>query len=166
MDVAAGKVGRLLRLPRRHPQLIHPTIGLLRLTWTRLRLRSMSLRSPINHQGYIHTNWTKGAFTIFNLLPSCSFKLISNVLALSYCRGWIHAGGVRKPNQLLGTLCRHHFPGWVMLPGEGELPQLALTWELYKAAPAPLGEMVDGVVCETMADIVRQQFWTISPLQN
>ena len=47
VDVAAGEVGRLLRLPRRHPQLIHPTTGLLRLTWTRLGLRSMSLRSLI-----------------------------------------------------------------------------------------------------------------------
>ena len=34
VDVAVGEVGRLLRLPRRHPQLIHPTTGLLRLTWT------------------------------------------------------------------------------------------------------------------------------------
>ena len=49
VDVAAGEVGRLLlRLPRRHPQLIHPTTGLHRLRWshlrwTRLGLRSMSL---------------------------------------------------------------------------------------------------------------------------
>ena len=53
-----------------------------------------------------------------------------------------------------------------MLPGEGELPQLALTSKLYEAAPAPPGEMVDGVVCETVADIVRRRFWVISPLQN
>ena len=45
--MAAGEAGRLLRLPRRHPQLIHPTTGVLRLTWTRLELRSMSLRSLI-----------------------------------------------------------------------------------------------------------------------
>lgn len=31
VDVAAGEVGRLLRLPCRHPQLIHPTTRLLRL---------------------------------------------------------------------------------------------------------------------------------------
>ena len=99
-------------------------------------------------------------------MPSCLFKLISNVLALSYCKGWIHADKVRRPNQVLGTLVRHHFLGWVTLPGEGELPQLALTWELYKAAPAPLGEMVDGVVCEMVADIVRRRLWVISPLQN
>ena len=42
------------------------------------------------------------------------------------------------------------------MPGEGQVPQLALTWELYEAAPAPSGERVDGVVCETVADIVRQ----------
>ena len=102
----------------------------------------------------------------FNLCPSCFFKLISNVLALSYCRGLIHADGVRRPNQVLGTLVRHHFPGWVTLPGEGELPQLALTWELYEAAPAPPREMADGVVCETVADIVFHRFWVISPLRN
>ena len=49
VDVAAGEVGRLLRLPRRHPQLSHPTTGLLRLRsshlrWTRLGLHSTSLR--------------------------------------------------------------------------------------------------------------------------
>ena len=51
VDVASGEVGRLLRLPRRHPQLSHPTTGLLRLRsshlrWTRLwqtRLRPTSL---------------------------------------------------------------------------------------------------------------------------
>ena len=52
VDVAAGEVGRLLlSLPRRHPQLIHPTTGVLRLrwsrlSWTRLGLRSTSLRPP------------------------------------------------------------------------------------------------------------------------
>ena len=91
----------------------------------------------------------------FNLCPSCFFKLISNVLALSYCKGWVHPRGVHKPNRVLGVLCRHHFPGWVMLPGEGEVPQLALTWELYEAALAPPGEMVDGVMCEMVANIVR-----------
>ena len=45
-----------------------------------------------------------------------------------------------------------------MLPGEGEVPQLALTWELYEAAPAPPGEMVDSVVCETVADIMKRGF--------
>ena len=85
---------------------------------------------------------------------------------MSYCRGWIHADGVRRPNQVLVTFYRDHFLGWVTLPGEGELPQLALTWELYEAAPAPPGEMVDGVVCEMVADIMRWWFWIISPLQN
>ena len=89
-----------------------------------------------------------------------------NVLALSYCRGWKHAPSVGRPNQVLGVLCRHHFPGWVMLLGEGEVPQLALTWELYEDAPAPPGEMVDGVVYDTVVDIVRWHFWVISSLQN
>ena len=102
----------------------------------------------------------------FNLCPSCFFKLISNVLALSYCRGWIHPDGVRRPNQVLGTLVRHPFPGWVTLPGEGQAPQLAMSWELYVAAPAPAEERVDGVVCEMVADIVRRRFWVISTLQN
>ena len=102
----------------------------------------------------------------FNLLPSRFFKLISNVLALSYCRGWKHAPGVRRPNQVFGVLCRHHFPGWVTLPGEGQVPQLALSWELYLAALAPPEERVDGFLCETVADIVIPTFWVISPLQN
>ena len=86
------------------------------------------------------------------------------MLALSYCRGWKYGPGVRRPNQVLGVLCRHHFPGWVTLPGEGEVPQLALSWELYVAAPAPPEERVYGVLCETVADIVRRRFWVISPL--
>ena len=104
----------------------------------------------------------------FNLCPSCFFKLISNVLALSYCRGWVYPRdrGVRKPNQVLGTLCRQHFPGWVTMPGEGQVPQLALSWELYSIAPAPPGEMVASVACETVADIVFRRFWVISPLRN
>ena len=52
------------------------------------------------------------------------------------------------------------------MPGEGEVPQLALSWELYVAAPAPPEERVDGVLCETVADIVFRRFWVISPLQN
>ena len=49
VDVASGEVGRLLRLPRRHPQLSHPTTGLLHLRsshmrWTHLGLHSTSLR--------------------------------------------------------------------------------------------------------------------------
>ena len=46
VDVAAGEVGRLLlRLPRRHPQLIHPTTGVLRLRWSRLSWTRLGLRS-------------------------------------------------------------------------------------------------------------------------
>ena len=93
-------------------------------------------------------------------------QINTNVLALSYCWGWKQAPGVRRPNQVLGVLCRHHFLGWVMLPGEGEVPQLALSWELYVAAPAPSEERVDDVLCETVADIVRRRFWVISPLEN
>ena len=102
----------------------------------------------------------------FNLLPSWLFKLIYNVLALSYCRGWVRPCGSRRPNQVLGVLCRQHFPGWVTLPGEGQVPQLALTWELYSVAPAPPEERVDGVLCETVADTVFRRFWVISPLHN
>ena len=94
------------------------------------------------------------------------FKLISNVLALSYCGGWIHPDGVCMPNQVLGTLVRHHFLGWVMLPGEGQAPQLAMSWELYVAAPTPPKERVDDVVCKMVADIMRRRFWVISTLQN
>ena len=50
------------------------------------------------------------------------------------------------------------------MPGEGQVAQLALAWELYEAAMAPPEERVDGVLCETVADIVRRRFWVISPL--
>ena len=102
----------------------------------------------------------------FNLLPSCSFKLISNALALSYYRGWVCPRGSRRPNQVLGVLCRQQFPGWVTLPGEGQVPQLALTWELYSVAQALPEERVDGVLCEMVGPIVFRRFWVISPLRN
>ena len=45
-DVAAGEeVGRLVRLPRRHPQLIHPSTGLLGWTCLRWRLRGLCTTS-------------------------------------------------------------------------------------------------------------------------
>ena len=52
------------------------------------------------------------------------------------------------------------------MPGEGQVPQLALSWELYSVAPTPLGEMVAGVTFETVADIVFRRFWIISPIRN
>ena len=52
------------------------------------------------------------------------------------------------------------------MPGEGQVLQLALSWELYVVAPALLEERVDGVLCDTVADIVIRRFWVISPLKN
>ena len=52
------------------------------------------------------------------------------------------------------------------MPGEGQVPQLALTWELYSVAQALPEERVDGVLCEMVADIVFCRFWVISPLRN
>ena len=52
------------------------------------------------------------------------------------------------------------------MPGEGQVPQLALSWELYSVALAPPGEMVAGVACEMVVDIVFHRFWVISPLEN
>ena len=40
-EEAAAKVGWLLRLPRRHPQLLHPSTRLLWLTRLRTRLRGL-----------------------------------------------------------------------------------------------------------------------------
>ena len=40
-----------------------------------------------------------------------------------------------------------------MLPGEGRVRQLALSWELYLAAPSLPEERIDSVLCETVADI-------------
>ena len=52
------------------------------------------------------------------------------------------------------------------MPSEGEVRQLALTWELYEAAPVLPREMVNVVMCEMVADIVGRRFWVISPLEN
>ena len=104
----------------------------------------------------------------FNLLPSCSFKLISNVLALLYYKGWVYPRdrGVRRPNQVLGTLCRQHFPGWATMPGEGQVPQLALSWELYSVTPAPPGEMDAAGAGEAGGDIVFHRVCVTCPLQK
>lgn len=103
------------------------------------------------------------AFNIF--VPSAfTFLQITNALALSCCRGWDHHHSVRRPNSVLGVLCRQNFPGFVTLPGEGRLPELGLSWEHYVAAPAPPDEIIDGVVCDTRADMVIRTFWVISPL--
>ena len=79
------------------------------------------------------------------------FFQISNVLALSYCRGWHQPKDDRRPNNILGVLVRQNFPGFVMFPGEGQVPKLGLTWEHYLAAPAPPKERIDGVLCHTRA---------------
>ena len=39
-----------------------------------------------------------------------------------------------------------------------------LSWEHYVAAPAPPDVIIDGVVCDTRADMVIRTFWVISPL--
>ncbi|KAI4995757.1 hypothetical protein ZWY2020_037805 [Hordeum vulgare] len=36
-------------------------------------------------------------------------------------RGWAHPRGVRKPNSILGVLCRTNFPRFVTLSGEGQV---------------------------------------------
>ena len=52
------------------------------------------------------------------------------------------------------------------MPGEGRLPEVGLSWEHYLAAPAPPGEIIDGVLCKTRADVVIKKFWVIAPLHN
>ncbi|XBH85267.1 hypothetical protein VPH35_073230 [Triticum aestivum] len=73
---------------------------------------------------------------------------------------WTHEDGVRRPNTILGVICRQCFPGWVTLPGEGRVPELGMTWEHYLAAPAPPEHRVGDVECDTVADIVIATFWT------
>ena len=70
------------------------------------------------------------------------------------------------PNTVLGVICWQNIPGFVTLPGEGQLPELGLSWEHYLAAPASPEEVIDGVLCHTRADMVIRQFWVISPLHN
>ena len=83
---------------------------------------------------------------------------------MSYCRGWIVAKGVRKPNSVLGVLCRQNFPGFVTLPGRER--EVGMTWEHYLGAPAPPEVEIDGVLCDTRADMVIRKFWVISLSHN
>ena len=94
------------------------------------------------------------------------FFEISNVLALSYYRGWHQPRDARKPNSILGVLVRKNFSRFVTLPGEGQVPQLGLSWEHYLAAPASLEEMIDGVLCHTRAEMVIRNFSWRSSLEQ
>ena len=101
------------------------------------------------------------------LYPSAfTFLQISNALALSCCSSWDHHEKVLRPKSVLGVLCRQNIAGFVTLPSEGRLLEVGLTWEHYLAAPAPPGEIIDGVLCKTRADVVIRKFWVISPLHN
>ncbi len=91
------------------------------------------------------------------------FLQISNTLTLSYCRGWAHPRGVRKPNSVLGVLSWTNFPGFVTLPGEGQGPTLGFSSEHYQAAQAPPEEIIDGVLCHTRAEMVIKSFWVNYP---
>ncbi|KAI4998267.1 hypothetical protein ZWY2020_053609 [Hordeum vulgare] len=73
-------------------------------------------------------------------------------------KGWIVAKGVRKPNSVLGVLCRQNFPGFVTLPCRER--EVGMTWEHYLGAPAPPEVEIDGVLCDTRADMVIRKFWT------
>ncbi|KAI5000853.1 hypothetical protein ZWY2020_010812 [Hordeum vulgare] len=71
---------------------------------------------------------------------------------------WIVAKGVRKPNIILGVLCRKNFPGFVTLPGPER--EVGMTWEHSLGAPAPPEVEIDRVLCDTRADMVIRKFWT------
>ena len=87
---------------------------------------------------------------------------LSDGFAFLCCRGWTYAKGVRNPNGILGVLIRQNFPGLVQLPGEDQVPQPGLFWEHYVAAPAPPNTIINGVECETRADMVFNGFCVIS----
>ena len=90
------------------------------------------------------------------------FMQISDGFAFSYCRGWTYAKGVRNPNGILGVLIRQNFPGLVQFPGEDQVPMPGLFWEHYIAASALANTIIDGVKCDTRADMVFNDFWVIS----
>ena len=78
------------------------------------------------------------AFNIF--VPSAfTFLQITNALALSCCRGWDHHHSVRRPNSVLGVLCRQNFPGFVTLPGEGRLSRAWVELGALRGCPGPAG---------------------------
>ena len=60
--------------------------------------------------------------------------------------------------------CAHQakFPGVGSVPGEGQVPKPGLFWEHYMAALAPANTTINGVECETRADMVFNGFWVIS----
>ena len=69
---------------------------------------------------------------LFHLICSKSqYKLI--LYLEHFCRNWlILSGGAhnRKPNGILGALCREHFPG---LMEHAEVREPAYTWDHYMA---------------------------------
>lgn len=73
------------------------------------------------------------------VLWCCLLIVYLNLLTLlCVCRSWIDSRfdgttKVRQVNQILGNLCRLHYPGVVTLPS-GER-QLATTWDHYRFAP-------------------------------
>ncbi|KAI4987344.1 hypothetical protein ZWY2020_020144 [Hordeum vulgare] len=73
-------------------------------------------------------------------------------------KGWIIAKGVHMPNNVLGVLCRKNFPGFVTLPGR--VREVGMTWEHYLGASAPPEVEIDGLLCDTRADMVIRKFWT------
>ncbi|KAI5016697.1 hypothetical protein ZWY2020_006548 [Hordeum vulgare] len=52
-------------------------------------------------------------------------------------RTWIEAGDevpgkCQHVNDVIGILLKEHFPGMVTLPAEGNVPEVARTWDHYK----------------------------------
>ncbi|KAE8804001.1 methionyl-tRNA synthetase [Hordeum vulgare] len=68
--------------------------------------------------------------------------LSENTMQQLYCEScqstWTEAGDevpgkCRHVNCVIGILLKEHFPGMVTLPGEGNVPEVARTWDHYKA---------------------------------
>ena len=51
-------------------------------------------------------------------------------------------------------------------PGEKRVPEPGVTWAHYEAAKAPSNTTINGVVCNTRADMVINGFWVIYLVDN
>ncbi|KAI5006792.1 hypothetical protein ZWY2020_034035 [Hordeum vulgare] len=98
------------------------------------------------------TVYQRGSLGLLVLRPSERWSIRPNG-----DKGWIVAKGVRKPNSVLGVLCRQNFPWFVTLPGRER--EEGMTWEHYLGAPAPPEVEIDSVLCDTRADMVIRKFW-------
>ena len=92
------------------------------------------------------------------------YATIAHNFGVSLCSGWTEvgdeeAGKYRHMNMTIGILLKEHFPGMVTLPGEGNVPEVASTWDHYKACE-DVGTF-NNIEVHNKAERVFAELWVI-----